>query len=144
MAERGIELLPEDECRRRLARAPVGRLAFVCERKPVVLPVNHRVVDGHVVFRSAEGSKLDALQGHPSLPVAFEVDELDPESRTGWSVLVQGHLERVVDQRIAEQLDELGLQSWPEVGERSHWMRIVIDRVSGRSVPPPARSARSR
>ena len=54
----------------------------------MVLPVNHAVDGQDVVFRTAHGSKLSAAEGQAV--VAFEVDACDPQTRSGWSVLVHG------------------------------------------------------
>ena len=51
-------------------------------------PVNY-VVDQHsVLFRTDEGTKLDAASR--GARVAFEVDGAEEATRTGWSVLVGG------------------------------------------------------
>lgn len=45
--------LSAEECRRRLARHGVGRLAVITDEGPTVLPVNYGVVDGTIAFRTA-------------------------------------------------------------------------------------------
>ena len=88
-ARTGLEIIDPDECRRLLGTDEVGRLAVIDGGSPAIFPVNY-VVDGDsVVFRTATGTKLDAGTRHP---VAFEIDDFDRESRTGWSVVVSGHL----------------------------------------------------
>ena len=83
--------LDRDECRRLLAATSLGRLAInVPGWPPVIRPVNY-IFDqssGSVVFRSAQGSKFTAslLSGE----AAFEIDGLEPENETGWSVIVVG------------------------------------------------------
>jgi nitroimidazol reductase NimA-like FMN-containing flavoprotein (pyridoxamine 5'-phosphate oxidase superfamily) len=90
----GLEMLPFDECLRLLASVPLGRVGFYADGEVVVLPVNH-VIDGQdVVFRTARGAKLSAAEAQN--PVAFEADYYDPEARSGWSVLVNGHAEAVL------------------------------------------------
>lgn len=140
--EQGLEVLSEQECRRRLEEAPVGRIAFVHERKPLVLPVNYGIYDEDIVFRTAQGSKLDAARHHPGLPVAFEIDDYDAGRRTGWSVVVQGQLDHVVDRSLIAKLESLKLQPWAEVAERDHWLRIVVERVTGRRILPLSPEAR--
>jgi nitroimidazol reductase NimA-like FMN-containing flavoprotein (pyridoxamine 5'-phosphate oxidase superfamily) len=125
-----LDELDESECRRLLATKDVGRLAVVADGQPLVVPVNY-VLDGDdIVFRSDPGTKL----AHSSLDkVAFEVDELDPAVREGWSVLVRG-----VGREITSALDErserqraLPLRTWV-TGERGHWVRIVASEITGR------------
>ena len=81
--------IDEDECWRLLSSAQIGRLAWNSASSPLIVPVNHRVVGRQVVLRvspySIQGREVDDAR------VAFEVDEIDPVRRTGWSVLVQGH-----------------------------------------------------
>src|ERR1700729_2476567 len=80
-----IERLGREDCLRLLGTQQVGRLAFVTEGRPDVQPVNY-VLDGDaVVFATASGIKLWAATRSP---VAFEVDAIDPQSRSGWSVVV--------------------------------------------------------
>lgn len=79
----GIAALSAEECRARLAAHPVhiGRVAFVDDGYPVVLPVNHRLLDGAVVFRTGLGSRLDAaLRG---AAVSFQVDRDQGRARDG-------------------------------------------------------------
>ena len=56
----GLGVLPLEECRRRLQAAKVGRVSFVDQGEPVILPVNHALDGEAVVFRTAAGSKLTA------------------------------------------------------------------------------------
>ena len=110
----GLEILPFDECLRLLASVPVGRVGFVADGEVVVLPVNH-VVDGQdVIFRTAHGSKAAAASGQDH--AAFEADHYNEQTRTGWSVLVNGRAE-VVDaeadiQRLSLSLSRRGVYPW--------------------------------
>src|ERR1043165_4198297 len=56
-----VEYLDADECRRLLAAHPVGRVAVLVHGAPEIFPVNHAFVDGAVVFRTDDGTKLQAL-----------------------------------------------------------------------------------
>jgi uncharacterized protein len=84
--------LPLEVCLRLLESVPVGRVSFYADGEVVTLPVNHAVDGQDVVFRTDRGSKLSAAgrQDH----VAFEADDYDPRTRTGWNVLVKGRTER--------------------------------------------------
>ena len=81
-----------DECRRLLADAVVGRVVWEAEPGLTALPVAYGVhVDGRLGFRAAAGTILAELAaGADPVPVAFEVDDLDAATLTGWSVLVRG------------------------------------------------------
>ena len=91
----GLEVLPFNSCLRLLAAVSVGRVGFVADGEVLVLPVNF-VMDGQaVVFRTASGSKLAGAEDRST--VAFEVDNYDDITQSGWSVLVRGHAEVVED-----------------------------------------------
>ena len=63
-----------------------------------MLPVNYRMHQGSVVFRTAHDSSTeqDLRTGIENAEhrVAFEIDELDSTRRDGWSVLIQGAAHR--------------------------------------------------
>src|SRR5205085_1549212 len=80
--------LDEDECLALAARRPVGRVAVTVGALPAVFPVNFRLAGTQILFRTASGTKLDAATRRAV--VAFEVDDFDPDTQTGWSVLIVG------------------------------------------------------
>jgi uncharacterized protein len=125
----GLEVLGLDECLRLLATRPFGRLAHIDAGAPAIVPVNHLVDGSSIVLRSLDGGKLGAAIFEK--PVAFEVDDLDPATRTGWSVVVHGRAE-LVDDADAERY-EAWLDSWAITDDaRTTWIRIVADEVTGR------------
>lgn len=132
----GLEILSKDECLELLASEPVGRIAFIHEGAPVVLPVNHRVEGRTVVFRTDLGSKLSAAV--MERVVAFEVDSYDAATQSGWSVLLRGTAESVDDTDAVAELDRLELTPWAAAGDRQHWVRVHPDEISGRRVHPEA------
>jgi nitroimidazol reductase NimA-like FMN-containing flavoprotein (pyridoxamine 5'-phosphate oxidase superfamily) len=134
-ARPGVALLELDraECEQLLAGCDVGRLAVVVDGRPHLLPVNYATPGGGViVFRTAPGSVLTeaSLQD-----VAFEVDQLDPASRSGWSVEVRGFGREIGDAVDAEsaRLRELPLVTWAP-GERLEWFEIRPREVTGRRI----------
>jgi nitroimidazol reductase NimA-like FMN-containing flavoprotein (pyridoxamine 5'-phosphate oxidase superfamily) len=128
----GLGVLSTEECLDRLRSARVGRIAFVSDGEPVILPVNHGMDGDAVVFRTDAGSKLIAADDE--LPVAFEVDGFDPDRRTGWSVLLRGVATSVLDPVETARLDQLGVWPWADMVERRHWVRIRGYQMSGRRV----------
>src|SRR6476620_9153655 len=112
----GLGVLSKEECLRRLRTARVGRVAFVDQGEPVILPVNHGVDGDAVVFRTAPGGKLFAAESE--LPVAFEVDGFDADRRAGWSVVVRGAATIVEDQADIARLTLLGVEPWADLAER--------------------------
>ena len=130
-------MLPRDECLARLAGARVGRVAFVTQGDPVILPVNHGMDGESVIFRTATGTKL--LAADREQRVAFEVDGFDPDRRAGWSVMVRGIATSVEDQDEVERLNLLGVWPWADLVERTHWVRIRTYSMTGRQTVHPAR-----
>ena len=130
----GLEVLPYDECLRLLGTVPVGRVSFLSDGEIVVLPVNY-VMDGQdPVFCTARGSKLSAAEGQNV--VAFEVDEYDKGTKSGWSVLVNGRAFAIYEDAEVRQLNALDLHSWATTADRPFWIRIRPTSVSGRQTPP--------
>jgi nitroimidazol reductase NimA-like FMN-containing flavoprotein (pyridoxamine 5'-phosphate oxidase superfamily) len=122
--------LSRAECIDRLASAHVGRLAFTVDGRPEIFPINYALDGETVLFRTAEGTVLS----HAGLrEVAFEVDHIDEESRTGWSVVVHGHADDIADaiDATSERLREVPLITWAP-GQRGHWFAIRPQKITGR------------
>jgi nitroimidazol reductase NimA-like FMN-containing flavoprotein (pyridoxamine 5'-phosphate oxidase superfamily) len=131
----GLEILPFDRCLELLTTVPVGRVSFFADGEIVVLPVNH-VMDGQdPVFRTAHGSKLSAAEGQNV--VAFEADDYDARSRSGWSVLVNGRACAIYEEPEIQRLVRLGLRPWVGAADRPFWIRIHPTSISGRRIPEP-------
>lgn len=126
----GLEDLSVDECLELLERSYLGRLAFVRDGVPQMLPVNYRFHEGSVVFRTGYGTLLDTV--HLSR-VAFEIDALDPATHSGWSVVVHGKAQEVTDPAELERLRELPLRPWAP-GARDHYVRILGSAITGRRI----------
>jgi len=80
--------LDAEECWALLAEGDVGRIAWIAPDGISVVPVNYHLVERSIVFHTSEESFLARLAERTE--VAFQVDEIDPETATGWSVLVRG------------------------------------------------------
>jgi nitroimidazol reductase NimA-like FMN-containing flavoprotein (pyridoxamine 5'-phosphate oxidase superfamily) len=134
----GIEIIDRSECLRLLAADDFGRIGVLDGGHPLILPVNYAMDGDVVVFRTGEGTKLDAIRG----PACFEIDGHDGEAHTGWSVVVRGRLEEVTQhqQDLYERLKDLA-SPWSTDAEKAHVLRIVPASIRGRRVQPPAPSA---
>ncbi|RMH77768.1 MAG: pyridoxamine 5'-phosphate oxidase family protein [Actinomyces sp.] len=129
----GLEALTTAECWDELRRGQVGRLAVSIAGQPDIFPVNYAVDDETIVIRTAPGTKLAAaILGRG---VAFEIDELDPEARLGWSVVVKGEATELRDLDEIVAAGDLGIETWAE-GDRQRFLRIVPSSVTGRRIPP--------
>ncbi|MEM8902197.1 MAG: pyridoxamine 5'-phosphate oxidase family protein [Actinomycetota bacterium] len=130
--------LDVERCLALVGRTPVGRLGFTTEDgDPMILPVNHLLVDGIVHVRTKAGTKLAAAERLGSVRVVLEVDELDADLETGWSVLVRGVLHPVTDAVEAAHLDRLGHHTWVDDVDRRTWLRIDPTEITGRGIATP-------
>ena len=125
-------MLPPEECDRLLGLAPVGRVAFMSNGEPLIVPVNHAFVDGMIVFKTTVGEKLAAAERQA--PMSFEVDGWDTTERTGWSVIVRGTAERIYNTDVEARLEALGLVSWAKPGSAGRWVRIRPTEITGRAL----------
>ncbi len=127
-----IETLDEDQCWAHLATRQVGRLGVSVANKPDIFPVNY-VLDGRtIVVQTAPGFKLAAAvlgQG-----VAFEADEIDNGTRSGWSVVVHGTATEIESLEELLAADDLDLEPWAG-GQKNHFLRIEADEITGRRIP---------
>ena len=123
-----LEVIPWNECMELIATVPVGRLA-VAEpfAPPDVFPMNFVIDAGSIVLRSDPGTKLDLLARGVA---SFQVDQIHTAHRTGWSVLVKGHVREIHPPDVAY------VQSFV-AGAKSHWIRLIPDEVTGRRITLP-------
>ena len=136
-AEAITESLDERECLRLVAQGVVGRIAFVGQYDLTVLPVNYRLVDGAILFRTGRDSMTDddlrTGIANAEYKVAFEVDDFDESAREGWSVLIQGpahHLDSEAEQTAALVAD---VRPWPS-GDKDHFIQVKPRRITGRRI----------
>lgn len=126
----GLLRLTRNECVELLAANGIGRIVFVDGGQPLALPVNYAWFEDTVVFRTGDGQKLAAAASGQR--VAFEIDEIDNETREGTSVLVKGTARTVQNWAEREQLEQLGVQPWQRLPWRRDWVRVVPDEITGR------------
>lgn len=124
-----LDALDDQACFLLLATVPFGRVVATSGALPLVIPVNFTLDNRVVVFRTAaDGPLAAATRG---AVVAFQADDIDPVTRTGWSVAVTGVADPVVDASEALRMGQLGLEPWAP-GQRDTYVRIVPGLVSGR------------
>jgi nitroimidazol reductase NimA-like FMN-containing flavoprotein (pyridoxamine 5'-phosphate oxidase superfamily) len=124
-----LERLPTRECLALLRSHELGRIGFKLGRRPVILPVNYRVIANGIVFRTAPGTKLSAAVLRSD--VAFEVDAAEPDGRAGWSVLVVGHATELRAEKSLQEARRLGVSPWAP-GAHDHFVVVPIEEISGR------------
>ena len=123
--------LSDETCADRLAHTTIGRLGVVAGGKPEVFPVCYVYADGSVFFPTNECTKMHSSLGWPW--VAFEIDGLDADGSSAWSVMVSGRAEEVTDAAAIERIAAM-----QTVVFRSHgtvrWIEIVPLKVTGRQI----------
>ena len=126
-----LGVLDAAKCYRLLKTQTVGRIVYTDGALPAVAPVNYSL-DGHrIIFRTSPVTRL-AL-GVVDQVVAFEVDCLDAEVRTGWSVVVTGIARALVDAGELARAAGLQLAPWAG-GDRLLYVCITPGVVTGRYV----------
>jgi nitroimidazol reductase NimA-like FMN-containing flavoprotein (pyridoxamine 5'-phosphate oxidase superfamily) len=128
-----LERLSERECISLLGTGCVGRVGFVVDDTPEVLPVNYACdATGLVVFRTVSGTLLSRVDGQP---VVFEADGFDVAAKAGWSVCVHGAAQEVFlsTATAAQSLADRNLISWAP-GPRDRWFSIAPVEITGRRI----------
>jgi uncharacterized protein len=121
--------LDEAECLRLLTKSEIGRVVFTDAALPAAQPVTYLLDGVEVVFRTGGGSKLAAATR--GAVVAFQVDEIDPNTRTGWTVLGVGEAyEVLVPERLAELATRMP-QPWAP-NRTGHTIAVPLQRLTGR------------
>jgi uncharacterized protein len=126
---RRTEQLRAAECLTLLSSVRLGRVGWSGPQGPQVLPVNHRGLDGAIVFRTNLYSAL--ADGTREAVVAFEADELDDRMRSGWSVLAVGRSEHLEDPAEIKEVFRRIDDPWAP-GSRVLVVRITPEQVTGR------------
>ena len=136
MPQREIEDLTSTECFALLVEQVVGRIVFADDDGPGAVPVNYGVAGDEVVFRVEPGSHLRAVL---TSNVAFEVDYIDPEAKSGWSVLIRGSGREIDIEDVGEVLRQMAdhfPSPWAE-GVHNVWVAITPRIVTGRRLAAP-------
>lgn len=122
--------IDQAECLRLLQSGVFGRVAVSTPTGPHIVPVNYSVVNDLIVFRTTPYSILGTYGRDTQM--AFEVDHVDYEYATGWSVIARGRGEAITDSR---ELDEI-TSSWPPrpwaSGQRNAYFGIRWTELTGR------------
>lgn len=122
--------LSRDECLDLLRSKRIGRLAYVARAGvPDIAPVNYVMSGSDVLVRSGPGPKLQAAERREL--VAFEVDELDEQRATGWSIVLVGPAQRLTLAQLRGVAEDDLPRPWAN-GPRHSVVRIRPTRITGR------------
>ena len=136
MSSRVVDVLSTEQCHALLVGGGVGRFVYVDEVGPIALPVNYAVVADDILFRIEAASVLRLGVDHQ---VAFEVDQIDSDEHSGWSVLLRGQAREVPLEEVPSLLEVAG-EGFPKpwaAGIHNVWVRIQVQTVSGRRLLAP-------
>lgn len=126
----GLEAFDPDECRRRLGRGGIGRIALRGgEAAPTLRPVNFVLRDDVVIIRTGDGSILASARRGEA--VSFEIDEIDALEHTGWSVVAVGKLTELPTN---ESNLKLPVRPWAS-GAKDRFVGLSIESVTGMRIP---------
>ena len=113
----------------KLASAEYGRIVFTQHAMPAIRPVNHVLRDGRIIILSHDGSAIATRADHHGNVVVYEADQIDPRTRTGWSVMVTG-LARIVEDPALIARYQQALRPWV-AGSKNTVIGIDADIVTG-------------
>ncbi|MDQ1424183.1 MAG: uncharacterized protein QOD72_1681 [Acidimicrobiaceae bacterium] len=125
------ELSPP-ECERLLRRGGIGRVALSTPEGPLIIPVDFTVFEDTIVIRTSAYSALGTYGRDKML--AFEVDHLDQDRQTGWSVVARG---RAWGETDAAEVARIRAHSAPQPwasASRNVYLRIRWSQLSGRAL----------
>jgi uncharacterized protein len=119
-------------CEELLQSQSVGRVAWQAADGPQILPVTYAWHEGTIIFRTSPYGVLSELI-RPT-EVALEIDDLDQNSRRGWSVVVQGRAQGVAEpDQLVRMWTVGGVVPWAR-GVRNVFIQITPYKVTGRVV----------
>jgi nitroimidazol reductase NimA-like FMN-containing flavoprotein (pyridoxamine 5'-phosphate oxidase superfamily) len=131
MTDATLEPLSREACLQHLREGRVGRIGFVIDGDPVILPVNYRLVEPASGPLLAVRTRPGHVVEQAPMNVAFEIDSIDLHHHQGWSVLVRGELMHAnpTSRDFVERYDP---ESWLADGES--WLLIDPWAVTGREL----------
>ena len=128
--------LSEAECKELLEQHSAGRIGLMAPEGPQILPVTYQYRNGSIIFRTSPAGPLADLVRRTS--VAFEIDGIDEQNKSGWSVLVLGFAEAMTHNYLLTSAWETGPVPWAD-GVRNLFIEIKPRKISGRAVRSSSR-----
>jgi nitroimidazol reductase NimA-like FMN-containing flavoprotein (pyridoxamine 5'-phosphate oxidase superfamily) len=129
------ERLDEAECLRLISAGGVGRLAYPDPFGVAVLPVNYKLHEGSIVFRTTQDSPTcedlrTGIQG-AEYEVSFEIDDLREDAHAGWFVFIQGAAHHMDSEDERASIAALDAGPWTAASPE-HFVRITPAHITGR------------
>jgi Pyridoxamine 5'-phosphate oxidase/Adenylate cyclase regulatory domain len=122
--------LSHAEAMRLLASVDYGRVVFTLNALPAIRPVNHLVDEGRIIIRTRLTTSISTVVtfADSGVVVAYEADDFDSQSQSGWSVVATGWGHRVNDPGQVSRYERL-LHPW--VNHADTVLAIEPDFVTG-------------
>ncbi|GGT07320.1 hypothetical protein GCM10010271_07230 [Streptomyces kurssanovii] len=130
---RHMAQLDRAEALRLLGTVSLGRIVFTQQALPAVRPVNHFMDGDDVIVQLHDGATIASIVAPTDatgVVVAYEADVIDPETHTGWSVVVTGYAHRVTDPSELARFATI-LRPWIDHPRMNAALRIQPDLVTG-------------
>ena len=132
-----VDRLDEAECMELLSAERIGRLVYDSRFGLIALPVQYKTYEGSIVFHTyrATFTEDDLRTGidHAEYRVAVEVDQVDPDVREAWFVLVSGTAHHVDAEAERASIASLGIEPWVE-DEPEHFIKVIPVHIFGQRI----------
>lgn len=115
--------LTRDDCLQLLGTGGLGRVVFTASALPAVQPVSYVLHRDEVIFRVADGGSLSDATRHAV--VGFQVDDIDPVTQAGWSVVGVGR---------AYAISDADRRSTPLLDSATHVVAVPMQQLTGQRV----------
>ncbi len=126
-----LRTLDRVECLNYLPAKQVGRLGYVTDDGPRIVPLNYTTTPDSIIVRTLAYGEVARCAVDQR--VAFQIDDIDEFHQTGWSVLVIGTA-KLVSVEDMKQIMYVGApEPWAE-GPRTLFLQIPLTTVTGRQV----------
>ena len=111
-------------------------MAFQSASGQHLVPVNFQLDGDSVVFRTRPDTELG--RAAPVSEAAFEVDELDVDTESGWSVVAKGRIDLIPDNFETAAIRFFGKDPTPWAkGARRLYLRLSWRELTGRELAAP-------
>ncbi len=124
--------LSTTECLDLLSSGDVGRVAMATPAGPRIVPVNYALHGDAIVFRTAPYTELSTYGWNTDL--AFEVDRLDHDAHSGWSVVAVGSGHVVEDSEEVAAIRAVWEPRPWAAGSRNLYVKLAWRSLTGRRV----------
>lgn len=113
-----------------------GRVVFTLKALPAIRPVNHLVDEGRIIIRTRLTNAISTVvrSANSGVVVAYEADEFDSSTQSGWSVVAAGRAYQVNDPGEVSRYERL-LHPW--VNNADAVLAIELHMITGLRIIAP-------